>query len=118
MALKIVEAERPKGTSGRKSVPISTELADALVAAFTDKMVGDSGRERMLGDGADFDTRGKASNMGRKYADYVSEKLGKVVRVNVYNDDTANQDAKPFHWRIYIPLSEQGTASQPEPAAE
>ena len=106
MAVKLVEAALPKSASGRKGTPIDLETADALVTALTQSASvgeGNAERPRTLGLPDAYPTKGKAGSVARKYADYVSEKMGVKIRVNVYSEA---KDTAPFHWRIYRPLKD------------
>jgi hypothetical protein len=102
--IQLVDVALPKSNSGRKGTPINEDFANALVTAFGESITvendGDT-RPRALGSPDEFKTKGKASAAGRKYADFVSSKLGKKLRVNVYS---AEKDKAPFYWRIYVPL--------------
>lgn len=107
MAIKLVESPLPKSASGRKSTPMNQEVADALVKAFQDAVTipdAQGGvRPRALGTDDQFDTKGKASAAGRRYALYAAEKIGKKIRVSVYSEI---RDKAPFSWRIYVPLAD------------
>lgn len=107
--VKLVEAALPKSSSGRKGTPMDEDLAAALVKALSEKAtveVDGNERPRALGSTDEFDTKGRASAAGRKYALHVAKALNKVVRVNVYS---AVKDQKPFQWRIYIPLADSSS---------
>lgn len=104
--IQLVDAPLPKSNSGRKGTPLDQDFADALVTAFNESIVTEidgETRPRAIGSASEFPTKGKASAAGRKYADYVANKLGKKLRVNVYS---ATKDTKPFFWRIYVPLTD------------
>lgn len=115
MAVKLVEAPLPKSTSGRQPIPIDQTVASALVDAFRDpaNRVTENGRPRTLGTGDNYPTKGKASGVGRKYADHVSEALKCKVAVNIYGDSKNDKGEfiAPFHWRIYCRQSEETDAS-------
>ena len=75
----------PKSTSGRRSKPLDTTFANALVKAVKDNPVTDS-RPTAFGSSDRFATRGKASSDGRRYADHVKEAL-KLDKVSVAVDE-------------------------------
>ena len=112
MSVKLVDSALPKSRAGRKAAEIDPEIVAAFVAAFQDSStveVEGETRPRALGIPDPFDTKGKASSLGRRYAVAVGNALKVTVRVSVYS---AEQDKGPFYWRIYVPLSAEVTASE------
>lgn len=118
-SISLVESALPKSGSGRRAAELSEDLITALVTELEktpivkDEVSGED-RPRALGPADNFDTEGKAGSMGRRYALAVANRLEKKVRVNIYGDSKGENGKwmKPFHWRIYVPLSEgEETAS-------
>lgn len=100
----------PKSTAGRKAQPLDEAFAKALTDAI--KKSGakpDAKGNRPFHTTSDrFDTKGKASAEGRRYADHVKTSLElDKVSVRVF------PDGQKFGWGIYLPLpTEQETASE------
>ena len=88
----------PKSSSGRRAKPLDTEFATALVTAVKKTPVVE-GRPATYGSSDRFDTRGKASSDGRRYADHVKEAL-ELEKVSVAID----QHGKEFGWKLYVPM--------------
>jgi len=112
--MALVKTALPKSRSGRKATPLDTELLNDLVEALKDspvESVDGENRPAAYGPDTSFDTEGKATSQGRRYANAVAESLDTTVRVNAYSQ---NGDKGPFFWRCYIPLS----ASQKDSKAE
>lgn len=91
----------PKSTAGRRAKPLDEKFLDALVKAI-DKAgaaVDPNGNRPFHVNGDTFDTKGKASADGRRYANAVAEKLSlPKVSVRVIGD------AGKYQWGIYLPL--------------
>jgi len=104
--MSLVKSALPKSRSGRKATPLDTDLVAALVDALKKNPVDTvDGEKRPAAYGPDstFDTEGKATAQGRRYANAVAEKLDTTVRVNAYPQN--GNENSPFMWRCYIPLS-------------
>lgn len=103
MPVTLTESELPKTRSGRKAAPLDDELVQALIGALKKTPVKND-RPAAYGPETDFDTEGKATAQGRKYANAVSDALDKTVRVNAYSVN--GKENGPFRWRCYIPLAQ------------
>jgi hypothetical protein len=111
----LISGALPKSRAGRKAAELDAKLVDALVGHLTKTPVikDEDGNDRpnFVGPATEFETQGKAASAGRRYAKASENKIGKTVRVNVY-DNGKNEKAKKFMWRIYVPLSEQETTDE------
>lgn len=105
---KLISSTLPKSRSGRKPTPLDQELVSSLVDALKKEPLVTEGNEKRpaaYGPDTKFDTEGKATSQGRKYANVVAEELKTTVRVNAYSSN--GKENGPFQWRCYIPLSSQ-----------
>lgn len=112
MAVALTQSELPKTRSGRKAAPLDQELVDALIGALRKEPIKND-RPAAYGPETDFDTEGKATAQGRKYANAVAESLDKTVRVNAFSVN--GKETGPYRWRMYIPLAQskpKGKASK------
>lgn len=107
MPVNLMESELPKTRSGRKAAPLDQELVDALIGALKKTPIKND-RPAAYGPETDFDTEGKATAQGRKYANAVADNLKKTVRVNAYSVN--GKENGPFRWRCYIPLAQSKPA--------
>jgi hypothetical protein len=120
--MALVKTALPKGRSGRKPTPMDdalvTELLNALKSNPTETVDGEV-RPAAYGPDTDFDTLGKATSAGRRYANAVAEKLGKPVKVNGFAPN-GNQEKGPFRWRAYVSLknSQGSTPAKKEDEAK
>lgn len=109
----LFSAPLPKGAGGRKPQEIDSDLYDALLSAIQENpvtQVDGEDRPTTFGDAKRlFDTEGKASSDGRRYAKPLADKLEKTVRVRVV--ESAEGSGK-FGWVVYVPLNEPA----PKPA--
>lgn len=117
MAVKLFTSALPKGAGGRKPTAIDQELYDAILAVLVEtpsveadgetrpQVVGDSDRL--------YDTEGKASSDGRRYARPLAEALDKKVRVRVVDGPKKKingKDVPQFGWVVYVPLADSPQA--------
>lgn len=118
MAVKLFTSALPKGAGGRKPTEIDQELyaaiLDVLKANPTVDADGET-RPQVVGD-ADrlFDTEGKASSDGRRYARPLAEALDKKVRVRVVDGPTKKvngKDVKQYGWVVYVPMADTPQAN-------
>jgi hypothetical protein len=103
--MALVKTTLPKSRSGRKPTPLDAELVEALITALKAESVDSDGRPAAYGPDTAFETEGKATSQGRKYANAVAEALKITVRVNSHVGEKGNAETGPFFWRCYIPLS-------------
>lgn len=99
---KILATPMPKSRAGRAPTPLDTELYAELEQALKNAPTLDAnGSTRPAGYGPDtqYESEGRATSGGRRFAQKLAEELKITVRVNVYE-----QDGK-WLWRVYIPLS-------------
>ena len=113
MAIKLFTSALPKGAGGRKPTEISTELYDAILAVLTESPTVETDedvRPQVVGDSDRlFDTEGKASSDGRRYARPLAEALDKKVRVRVVDGPKKKingKDVPQFGWVVYVPLAD------------
>lgn len=116
MALKLVTGALPKGAGGRKPAEIDQELYAALLEHLkknpTIETDGET-RPNWIGDSSRlFDTEGKASADGRRYAKPLAEKLDKTVRVRVIE---SKPGSGKFGWVVYVAPEKEATEA---PAAQ
>lgn len=106
--MALVKTALPKSRAGRTAKPLDTdlvkELADALKSNPFEMVEGDK-RPAAYGPETDYDTDGKASAAGRRYANAVEEILKTKIRVNSFSVN--GTDKGPFRWRCYISLANQ-----------
>lgn len=100
--MALVKTELPKSRSGRQATPLDQTLVDDLIGALK-KEPTVNGRPAAYGPDTAFDTEGKASSAGRRYANAVQDALDTTVRVNTYQKGEGEK--APWLWRCYIPLS-------------
>ena len=101
----------PRSTAGRKAEPLDEEFANALAAAVKKsgaKPDAKGNRPFHTANDLRYESKGKASAAGRRYADFVKETNGiEKVSVRVY------PDGQKFGWGIYLPLpTEQETTTE------
>jgi hypothetical protein len=105
----------PKSTAGRKAEPLDEGFVATLVKAINKQGAkpDTNGNRPFHTNTDDFDTKGKASANGRRYANAVAEKLDLdklgVTKVSV----RVVQNGKHWRWGIYLPLpseNEEATA--------
>lgn len=113
MAIELVDAALPKSSAGRRAQETDAELVKAIVDALKKSptvTVDGETRPRALGPKTSFDTGGKASSEARRYSIEIKKALGEgaILRTNIYGDnrDAKGAFVKPFHWRVYIPITE------------
>lgn len=116
-SIKLFSAALPKGTGGRKPAELNSDLYDALEAALRDTPtveVQENGktvtRSQVHGLASLlFDSEGKASADGRRYARPIAEALSKTVRVRVVDGPEGTNDKgdkiPQYGWVLYIPLA-------------